>query len=162
MGARYKSPIELLNGFVVEAGLSLESAGIVELFENTDRLGQKLFAPPNVAGWPGYQSWISTGTLPLRWEYAGEMINGSSDYPAANLVPLAKQMPAPNDPYALSRDLADYLLPQQLEEEEYTILSEILLDGMPDYEWNIDEPIANTRLRGYMTYLTQLPQFQLS
>ncbi len=162
IGARYKSPVELLNGFVVEAGLGLDLTGEQELFENADRLGQKLFDPPNVAGWPGYQSWLSTGTLPLRWQYLGDMINGSGDYPSADLVPLARQMSAPNDPYLLSRDLADYLLPQELDEEEYEILVAVLLDGMPDYEWNIDEQIANTRLRGFMTYLTQMPQFQLT
>ncbi len=162
IGSRYKSPIELLNGFVVEAGLSLDELGEIELYENGERLGQKLFDPPNVAGWPGYQSWLSTGTLPLRWHYLSEMINGSSEYASANLIPMAKEMSNPNDPYALSRELADYFLPQTLDEEEYEILSEVLLDGMPDYEWNIEEQVANIRLRGYMTYLTQLPQFQLT
>ncbi len=161
IGARYKSPVELLNGLAVEAGLNIDEVGALEIFENCDRLGQKIFDPPNVAGWSGYQSWLSTGTLPLRWEYAGEMINGSGDYPSANLIPLANQMSDPNDPYMLSRDLADFFLPQELDEEEYTILAEVLLDGMPDYEWDIDEPVANSRLRGFMTYLTQLPQFQL-
>lgn len=161
IGAKYKSPMELLNGFVVEAGINLNETGEIEVYQDGDRLGQKLFDPPNVAGWPGYQSWLSTGTLPLRWTYLGQMINGSPEYNQSDLVPLAKQMPNPNDPYALSRDLADFFLPQPLEEEEYTILTEVLLDGMPDYEWNIDEQVAGGRLRGYMTYLTQLPQFQL-
>lgn len=161
IGARYKSPVELLNGFVAEAGLTLDQTGEIEMHENAERLGQKLFDPPNVAGWPGYQSWLSTGTLPLRWNYVSEMINGSGDYPSANLIPLAKQMSNPNDPYALSRELADFFLPQTLSEADYADLTEVLLDGMPDYEWNIEEQVANARLRGYMTYLTQLPEFQL-
>lgn len=162
IGACYKSPMELLNGFVVEAGLSMDETGDAEIYEDGDRLGQKLFDPPNVAGWPGYQSWLSTSSMPLRWTYVGQMINGSPEYNAANLVPLAKQMSDPNDPYALSRELADFFLPQPLDEEEYQILQEVLLDGMPDYEWDIDGQVANARLRGYMTFLTQLPQFQLT
>jgi uncharacterized protein (DUF1800 family) len=162
IGARYKSPVELMNGFVAEAGVNLDEVGKLEMYEKAERLGQKLFSPPNVAGWPGYQSWLSTGTLPLRWNFISAMISGSSEYNTLNMVPVAKQMPNPNDPYALSRDLADFFLPQPLEQAEYDVLVEVLLDGMPDYEWNIDEQVAASRLRGFKVYLTQLPQFQLT
>ena len=162
IGARFKSPVELMNGFVAEAGVILDDVGNIEMYEKTDRLGQKLFSPPNVAGWPGYQSWLSTGTLPLRWNFLSAMISGSAEYNALDLVPVAKQMSNASDPYALSRDLADFFLPQPLEEEEYATLTEVLLDGMPDYEWDINDQVAKTRLRGFMIYLTQLPQFQLT
>lgn len=34
------------------------------------RMGQTLFAPPNVAGWPGHLAWINTTTLPARQTFA--------------------------------------------------------------------------------------------
>ena len=139
IGARFKSPVELLNGLIVETDMAISEAGTERLFVNTDRLGQRVFDPPNVAGWPGYHTWLSTGTLPLRWQFASDMINGSEDYQALNLVPLATQMSDPDDPYLLARELADYFLPQPLDEEEYDILAQVLLDGMPDYEWSIQE-----------------------
>ena len=162
IGARFKSPVELLNGFVNETGMPITGAGTDQLFSNADRLGQKIFDPPNVAGWPEYHTWLSTGTLPLRWKYLSDMINGSDEYAPLDLIPLATQMSDPDDPYVLSRELADYFLPQPLDEEEYTILTQVLLDGMPDYEWSIQEQGTQSRLRGYLTYLTQLPQFQLT
>ncbi len=162
IGGRFKSPVELLNGLINETGMAVSEDGVNEMFANADRLGQKIFDPPNVAGWPEYHTWLSTGTLPLRWNHVSQMINGSDEYEALNLIPIANLMSDPNDPYVLARELTDYFLPQQLEEEEYAILTEVLLDGMPDYEWSIQEQGTKGRLRGFLTFLTQLPQYQLT
>jgi len=40
-------------------------------------MGQTLFAPPNVKGWEGGQSWINSSTFLLRCNLAGEMVHGS-------------------------------------------------------------------------------------
>ena len=68
----------------------------------------------------------------------------------------------PNDPYVLSRELADTFLTQPLSDEAYGFLAEVLLDGTPDYEWNIEEMNAPLRLRGFLSYLFQLPEYQLT
>src|SRR2546426_3103396 len=38
-----------------------------------ESMGQTLFAPPNVAGWPGGLAWISAGTLIARYGYARDL-----------------------------------------------------------------------------------------
>src|SRR2546428_13876038 len=38
-----------------------------------ESMGQTLFAPPNVAGWPGGLVWISAGTLIARYGYARDL-----------------------------------------------------------------------------------------
>jgi uncharacterized protein (DUF1800 family) len=40
-------------------------------------MGQQLFAPPNVKGWPGGQSWLNTSTMLERANFAGALAMGT-------------------------------------------------------------------------------------
>ena len=163
IGAKIKSPMEYLGGLINEIGAAIPAPdGNITLFRYGVQLSQSLFDPPNVAGWTEDHAWLSTGTMPLRWTYGSNLINGNFVFEAIDPIPLAKLMSDPNDPYALSRELAEYMLAQPLAEEDAAALVEILLDGTPDYEWSIDEMIAPNRLRGFLSYLVQLPEYQLA
>jgi len=41
-------------------------------------LGQKLFDPPNVKGWDGGRAWISSSTLLVRYNAAGNIVRGGA------------------------------------------------------------------------------------
>ncbi len=47
------------------------------------QMGQTLFGPPNVKGWDGGKSWISTATLLFRNNFANYLINGDAMRPDA-------------------------------------------------------------------------------
>lgn len=64
IGTKIKSPIELLAGIRRLLPMQLENNQSQLLFERT--LGQVLFFPPNVAGWPGGKNWIDSSSLMLR------------------------------------------------------------------------------------------------
>jgi uncharacterized protein (DUF1800 family) len=64
IGTRIKSPIELLAGIRRLLPMQLENNQSQLLFERA--LGQILFYPPNVAGWPGGKNWIDSSSLMLR------------------------------------------------------------------------------------------------
>lgn len=64
IGTRIKSPVELLCGIRRLLPMQLENDQSQLLFERA--LGQVLFFPPNVAGWPGGKSWIDSSSLMLR------------------------------------------------------------------------------------------------
>jgi uncharacterized protein (DUF1800 family) len=64
IGNRIKSPVELLVGIRRLIPMELEKPELQLLFERA--LGQLLFYPPNVAGWPGGKNWIDSSTLMLR------------------------------------------------------------------------------------------------
>ena len=64
IGTRIKSPIELLAGIRRLLPMQLENEQSQLLFERA--LGQVLFYPPNVAGWPGGKNWIDSSSLMLR------------------------------------------------------------------------------------------------
>jgi hypothetical protein len=44
-------------------------------------LGQDLFLPPNVKGWDGGLSWITTNNLLSRYNFAGFLVLGENPFP---------------------------------------------------------------------------------
>lgn len=64
IGNKIKSPIELMVGIQRLLPLVLDNEMSVILYQRA--LGQMLFYPPNVAGWPGGKTWIDSSTLMLR------------------------------------------------------------------------------------------------
>jgi len=64
IGIKIKSPVELLAGIRRLLPMQLESDQSQLLFQRA--LGQVLFYPPNVAGWPGGKNWIDSSSLMLR------------------------------------------------------------------------------------------------
>lgn len=65
--ALVKSPVELVVGFVRQSGAELAQpiGGAIAVAA----MGQNLFAPPNVRGWPGGEAWINTQTLLARKQF---------------------------------------------------------------------------------------------
>ena len=64
IGTKIKSPVELLAGIRRLLPMEMENDQAQILFQKT--LGQILFYPPNVAGWPGGKTWIDSSSLMLR------------------------------------------------------------------------------------------------
>ena len=64
IGALIKSPIELLVGIQRMLPMKLENDEALLLIQRV--LGQQLFYPPNVAGWPGGRNWIDSSSLMMR------------------------------------------------------------------------------------------------
>lgn len=64
IGAKIKSPVELITGIRRMIPMEIQTPEYQLIFERA--LGQILFYPPNVAGWPGGNNWIDSSTLMLR------------------------------------------------------------------------------------------------
>lgn len=63
-GNRIKSPVELLVGIMSQTGATFEQPGGALFIQRT--LGQVLFYPPNVGGWPTGIAWIDSSSLAFR------------------------------------------------------------------------------------------------
>lgn len=74
IGNRIKSPVELMVGFRRLLPLELDRPEMQLLFQRA--LGQILFYPPNVAGWPGGKSWIDSSSLVFRMRLPDIMAMG--------------------------------------------------------------------------------------
>ena len=64
IGALIKSPVELMVGIQRILPMKLENEDALILLQRV--LGQQLFYPPNVAGWPGGRNWIDSSSLMMR------------------------------------------------------------------------------------------------
>jgi len=64
IGARIKSPVELIAGIRRMLPMQIDNEASQLLLQRL--LGQILFYPPNVAGWPGGKNWIDSSTLMMR------------------------------------------------------------------------------------------------
>jgi uncharacterized protein (DUF1800 family) len=64
IGTRIKSPVELIAGIRRLIPMELDRPELQILFQKI--LGQVLFYPPNVAGWPGGKNWIDSSALMFR------------------------------------------------------------------------------------------------
>lgn len=75
IGVKIKSPVELMAGMIRSLRVAFEQPLAPLMVEKT--LGQTLFDPPNVAGWPGGKSWIDNATLMFRLNLAGYLYGAS-------------------------------------------------------------------------------------
>jgi len=64
IGAKIKSPVELIAGIRRMLPMKIENEKVQLLIQAL--LGQVLFNPPNVAGWPGGTNWIDSSSLMFR------------------------------------------------------------------------------------------------
>jgi len=79
VGTKIKSPAEFLVGLSREFFVTYNKPLV--LIQLQSSLGQYLFNPPNVAGWPGGQSWIDSSSLMLRMRIPSLVLNdGEIDF----------------------------------------------------------------------------------
>jgi hypothetical protein len=76
IGSKIKSPVELLVGIRRLLPMEIQNEEVQILMQRL--LGQILFYPPNVAGWPGGKNWIDSSSLMMRLRipqliYAGDV-----------------------------------------------------------------------------------------
>jgi uncharacterized protein (DUF1800 family) len=73
-GTMVKSPVDLIVGTVRLFYVPLRDT---QLLARVGRnLGQDLFDPPNVKGWPGGQAWITSNTLLARQQFLQRLLRG--------------------------------------------------------------------------------------
>jgi len=66
IGSQIKSPVVWMVGIRRQLPMDLQNPEVQIILERL--LGQVLFAPPNVAGWPGGRHWIDSSSLMLRMQ----------------------------------------------------------------------------------------------
>jgi uncharacterized protein (DUF1800 family) len=89
---RIKSPVEFAIGAVLAAvtPAALAEGRVAQegLINRTDGMGQPLFAPPNVKGWPGGKNWLNTSTVLARHNFALDI--SSANLPAGRRPPTGR------------------------------------------------------------------------
>jgi len=84
--AKIKSPVELVVGSIRQVGAT---TAYQDLFVPLRRMGQDLFAPPNVKGWDGGLAWVSTSTMLERFNFANRICTAREDATRTTFDPRA-------------------------------------------------------------------------
>lgn len=162
IGSRIKGPVELFASLMPFAASEQVSSGAQSLYDRGMRTawhwGQVLLDPPNVAGWKGDRSWISSGNLVSRWQRSTHVYQDFELDHAALMASVSN----PGDPRLFAREVAEVLIALPLTDEEYDLLGDILLGGQPEYEWNPASPGGQSRMEAFVRHIIQMPAFQLT
>lgn len=116
VGNRIKSPVELLVGIRRTVPMTFEKEETMLLFQRV--LGQLLFYPPNVAGWPGGRNWIDSSSLMFRLRVPQVILYSQ----AFNVMPkeLTPEMGDGNN-YKMTLQINDFLKKQFAKKVNATI-----------------------------------------
>ena len=190
-GAYIKSPMEIVAGSVrrLELDLSQDLSTQYEfwnlLYLRAYNQEMDLGTPPDVAGWPAYylepqfnRLWINAATLPQRAEFVTRIIttgyskNGTKM--VADKIGLAQLTSLPSSATTLITELGQLLLPVPLSEAQIADLMEVLIPGLPEFEWTVEwnafiaNPDNNENrtaveksLSDLLIAMTSLPEYQL-
>lgn len=191
IGCMIKSPIDFTASFIktFEVELPFNQNQIYTMWFLLHGLNatmqQDMFTPPNVAGWKAYyqdpifyRNWINSVTLTIRRAVTDGMASGqipAFDRPwGIDVLKVVDKIPNATDPNAMIAGLVSLALPWPLTQAQLDYLKEILIPGLPDFEWTIEygaylfDPTNDTirmavelRLRALFLALMGLPEFQL-
>ena len=191
VGCMIKSPIDFTASFIktFEVELPFNQNQIYTMWFLLHGLNatmqQDMFTPPNVAGWKAYyqdpifyRNWINSVTLTIRRAVTDGMASGqipAFDRPwGIDVLKVVDKIPNATDPNAMIAGLVSLALPWPLTQAQLDYLKEILIPGLPDFEWTVEygayllDPTNDTirmavelRLRALFLALMGLPEFQL-
>lgn len=194
VGPMIKNPVDFVASLlrVFEVGMpvnDLERFYRVQwaIFRNTlNAMQMPYYDPPSVAGWkayyqePGfYRTWVSSVTLTARQAYTNVMLtNGITAMGFAAKVDVLKFAATMDDPYEPNSLIAGFvktLFPQPITQTQHDFLKNVLLPGLPDYEWGLEygdyinnpndpdlKAAVETKLRNLLMAMLNMPEYYLS
>jgi len=146
---------------------------------------QTLGDPPDVSGWHAYyqepqyhELWINSDTLPKRSAWTSRMVTSGFSTAGAKIIidPIAyiQTLSDPGDPNVIINETAQYLFASPITDNQKAFLKNVLIPGLPDYEWTIEwvtyiaDPTNTTnlnavksKLAALLNFMMQMPEYQL-
>jgi uncharacterized protein (DUF1800 family) len=149
-GRKVRSPIELAVGLMHTLDMTVD---LVALSDRLHEIGQGLFRPPNVKGWPGGRAWINSSTLLGRANLVKLLMEDEkTKFAAGSLEATIQQRGAPK-PDEQVRWLLDQLIAVPVPEDVHQQLIQLLIAGNGSVE---------QKLRITVSAIATLPEFQLN
>ena len=154
VGQQIKSPVELMVSTAKIIGLTNVDYG--HLDAGCINMGQALFEPPSVAGWPEGPDWINAERILHRYNYvANQVERGDVDLVAALQSQTLGNAAEVVDHFML-RSLATSLGP-----EKRQALVEYVGELPPSSEWANRKDEINGKLRSLLVMLMSTPEYQV-
>jgi uncharacterized protein (DUF1800 family) len=168
MNTCVKGPLEYYLGYINMLKAQLNAPLKTLLLFQSAEIGQFLFNPPTVAGWPGNRSWINTSLLTQRWlsldAFAYQILSTRPERYKELIFSLTSST---DDPYKITRDVVNGFIPAGLQSEfEYEQLTQIFKWEVPenyfeDGSWNIYWDTMPFQTIALIQQIIRLPEFQL-
>jgi uncharacterized protein (DUF1800 family) len=192
-GCLIKNPVDFVFSAIKSLKVALPGDKLFDyynilllIYNFVDQLQMNYGNPPSVSGWKAYyqapsyyEIWINSVTLPYRMNFTKAIClagikQGGNTY-IVDVLDLVDSFPDPGDINALINELVVLLFPQQITEKQIDYLKEILIPGLPDFEWSVeysiyknnpdDENIRRSleiKLRLLLDAMLSMPEFYLS
>ena len=168
IGTQIKSPLDITINFWKEFGLEITEEALKGLTDVSDFLGQILFQPPNVAGWPGYHTWITSSFLRTRWQVSTLYISIIFEQDKELFRALAKGLAGDSkDPDYVTREIVDHFTSKGfLDEDLYDRATAAFKSEIPEGyftsgQWNLDWSEVPAQVAYLLFFITRQPEFQL-
>jgi len=148
--ARYSWPAEFVVRAIKEVGwqnFSLDKARAP-----LANMGQALYEPPNVGGWPLGAGWFSTSTMLARSNFAATLASSQKSFIAVNLQPES------SSPQALLEAMRERVTTAPFDSMPQQALLNYLVAGGA---WTGSESQVNTRAAGLARLLVASSEYQL-
>lgn len=169
IGTVIKSPFDVVLHFIKETGFYTNDDSLHSLIYYCEVIGQEMYEPIDVSGWPGDTDWINSSTLTGRWSLSEWYIeflhqNNKQD----SFVTLAKSLTNNSkDPYYITKILIDHFVPKELHtENDYEVATDILKWEVPQnyYDegiWDLNWESAAVQVKALLKHIGRMPEFQL-
>ena len=176
---------KLVNTFEIETPENLiDKYSVYKNFSNyLATTEMSIFNHASVAGWkPYYQApqydklWINAVSLPIRQTVSNKVIDGFNTNGfrvEIDVISFAASLDNPTDPNDLITETAAIIFAQPLTNEQVVALKDILIPGLPDFEWTVEygdfingntdltEAIEN-KLKSLIGTMVNMPEFHLT
>ena len=193
VGPMIKNPIVFLVSLLRQNSVSLPEndllrryAVLFRLTRSIDTAEMSFFDPPSVAGWKAYYQeplfyriWISSVTLRNRQNITEAVSSGQIRIAGfsvtVDLIDYISTFDDPYDPNTLINEFVANLFPQPISQEQSAFLKEILIPGLPDFEWTVEYELylndpnneetrqsVDQKLRNFFSALLKMPEYYLS
>ena len=155
--SKIKSPAELIAGTI--RALGIESTVTYQVRKYMGPMGQELFNPFDVSGWPENEEWINSSTLLNRLNFVNAVAEGNRrhfDYDLVNMIDLKTV----NETKDVIDYFVDILLDGEISEEEKGIYI-AYLDGLLKGE-DLQPGLTKDRLASLVYMVMSSPDYQLA
>lgn len=174
LGTKMKSPLDLFINLLKMSGARYPEEVLPDWWDDTlfwtRNLGQEIFNPPNVAGWPEHRVWINESTLTARWNYgaiATQFLSQNTQL-RENLRQIAKtRSNNSKNPEVITLALIDFFTGQTLAPLQQEAAVAYFKAGVPEGYftngiWDLDFNQAPYQIINLLQYLVKIPEFQLT
>ena len=153
MGKHIKSPVELVIGAI--RTLKLENVDYGAIDSTVSDMGQRVFEPPNVAGWEGGRAWIDASSLLLRYNALANLVE------KADLVAWLETNGTTEPAGAVDLLIRAFLCVPLSDPKRDELIAYLGQFPARD-QWAGKRNEINARLRAVLVALVSLPEYQLA